>query len=117
MSGVECPLADALDHFENSAVGAAIHEQEGMATARILSEGVRAVACALREQALRNTARETLLKQLAEGDITELPAMEAKVIEIANRISGMRGEEPTHPDPVMLLEWFAELTAAGLGDL
>lgn len=58
-----------------------------------------------------------LLPQLLEGDITELPEMEEKIIEICNRISGPRGGEPTHPCPVMFLEWFAEIVHAGLNDI
>lgn len=56
------------------------------------------------------------LWEIVNCDITRFPGMEAKLIEVANRISGMRGEPPTHPDPVMLGEWLAEIMQAGLTD-
>lgn len=55
--------------------------------------------------------------EILQADITSFPNMEAKVIEVCNRISGLRGEAHCHPDPVMLLEWIAEINAAALSDL
>jgi len=55
-------------------------------------------------------------REILEGDITAFPTMEAKAIEVANRISGTCGGPSCHPDPVMLLEWVDEINKAGLSD-
>lgn len=60
--------------------------------------------------------REEKLMEALEADCTSFQAMEAKLIEVANRISGMRGQPPCHPDPVMLSEWVAEINRAALSE-
>jgi len=60
---------------------------------------------------------EAVLRELLEFDPTRFPSMEAKAIEIANRIAGPRGGPPSIPDPVQVLEDAAALMEAGVGDL
>lgn len=63
------------------------------------------------------TRRElTALREILDGDITAFPTMEAKTIEICNRIAGKRGEPGNPPDPVIMLEYIAEILAAGMAD-
>ena len=71
------------------------------------------IASALASLIERNLALEEAL----ECDCTQFPLMEAKLIEVANRISGMRGKPPCHPDPIMLSEWVAEINQASLSKL
>lgn len=54
------------------------------------------------------------LREALDADCTAFPLMEAKLIEVANRISGLKGEPPCHPDPVMVSEWVSEINHAAL---
>lgn len=58
-----------------------------------------------------------LMREALEAECTAFAGMEEKLIEIAGRISGPRGGEPCHPDPVMLSEWVAEINHATLDGL
>lgn len=63
------------------------------------------------------TRRELVaLREILETDITSFPSMEAKTIEVCERIAGKRGEPCRPPDPVILLEYMAEILACGIRD-
>jgi len=81
---------------------------------------VAAVACgpgaehgALRIAEAMN--REHLMREMAGGDMTAFPSMEAKAIEIADWIS--EAAPSFAPGPERVLEWLSSLATAGMADL
>lgn len=54
--------------------------------------------------------------EVVQFDCTQYPAMEAKAVEIAGRISGRLGEKAELPDAVQVLRDAEELFLAGMAD-
>jgi hypothetical protein len=62
-------------------------------------------------------AENGALREILTFDCTAFPAMEAKAIEWANKISGLKGQPHHHPDPIGILELCEDIAKSALNEL